>query len=147
MGIAALPPLLASDDVTALIIAGLLVALVVAIGGCLTLGVTLAIGRGERCDLERDLAAAHADLDRISARNRELGADLAQARLDADTDVPDAATPELAARIDDLPHRRVSVERELDRWADLIRPAPNPLTPDEAAAWADLTARLRLEAS
>lgn len=135
---------------TGLIIAGLVLGLVVTVGTCLALGVSLAIGRGERCDLERELADAHTDLDRISQRNQQLGDELAQARLDADmlrADVPDAATPELMAHVDDLPRRSAGAcERELEQWADLIHgAAPDhgaALTPAEAADWQDLAARL-----
>lgn len=97
----------------ALVMAALLLALMAAGGTCLALTVSLAVGRGERRDLEAQLVEATAEYDRLVDRNRELGDDLSRARLDADT-----ARDELARR--GLPQRSPGArDRALDSWADL----------------------------
>lgn len=126
--------------------AALLVALVVAIGAAAHLGIGRATARGECRDLTRRLDEAEADLDQADHRNHQLGDHLSALALERDH-LHHLLTQRA---VDNLPARRRSVERELERWADLIRPSTPPVdlagryvpTDYESAAWRDLAARL-----
>lgn len=130
------------------------IALVVTIGIAVTLGVWAGMEAGERRDADRLLAEAEARLRQLDRRNRELAADLSAARLDADTlragDVPDAATPELAAQIDGRPRACERESEPLPCRRPVVPPHTDPPyrpTPTEAAAWRSIVDHIRREAS
>lgn len=111
---------------TTLLIAALGVALVVAIGAAAHLGIGRATARGECRDLTRRLDEAEADLDQADHRNHQLGDHLSALALERDH-LHHLLTQRA---VDNLPARRRSVERELDRrWADLVNPPRNGIGP------------------
>lgn len=130
---------------TAFVVTALAILLLAAIGGCLTLCVAVLVQRGTLRDTERQVAELDAALRRVERRNRQLGADLSAARLEADTlraDVPDAATPELAAQIDGRTPERDAERLPCRRPAPVDRAGRYVPTAAEIAALADIEARL-----